>query len=148
MQRPPHDPRRPILSRRLLLRIGVVGILLLTGSFGLFGWALANGASEAQARTIAVNVFVCGELFYLFNCRSLTRSMFSLGVFSNHWLIGGVIIMIILQLLFTYAPIMNRIFYSAPIGLSSWLLIVAVGAVIYTVVGFEKWLQKRAAENG
>ncbi len=142
MQRPPHDPRRPILSRRLLQRIGLVGVLLLAGSFGLFEWALSHGASEAEARTIAVNVFVCGELFYLFNCRSLTRSMFSLGLFSNHWLIGGVIIMTGLQLLFTYAPFMNRIFYSAPVDLFSWIPIVAVGAVIYTVVGIEKWLQK------
>ena len=142
MQRPPHDPRRPILSQRLLLRIGLVGVLLLAGSFGLFEWALSRGASEEEARTIAVNVFVCGELFYLFNCRSLTRSMFSLGLFSNRWLIGGVVIMIALQLMFTYAPFMNRIFYSAPLDLSSWIPIIAVGAIIYTAVGIEKWLQK------
>ncbi len=142
MRRPPHDPRRPILSRRLLLRIGLVGVMLLAGSFGLFEWALSRGASEEQARTIAVNVFVCGELFYLFNCRSLTRSMFSLGLFSNRWLIGGVVIMIALQLMFTYAPFMNRIFYSAPLDLSSWIPILATGVIVYTVVGIEKWLQK------
>ncbi len=143
MQRPPRNPRHPILSHQLLLRIGMVGVLLLAGSFGLYEWALRNGASEAEARTIAVNVFVCGELFYLFNCRSLSRSMFSLGLFSNRWLLGGVVIMIVLQLLFTYAPVMNGIFYSAPIGLSSWAMIGAVGVIIYSVVGFEKWLRRR-----
>ncbi len=143
MQRPPRDPRQPILSHRLLLRIGIVGFLLLAGSFGLFEWALANGASEAEARTIAVNVFVCGELFYLFNCRSLTRSMFSLGVFSNHWLIGGVLVMILLQLLFTYAPFMNATFSSTPIDLAAWGPILLVGITVYSVVGVEKWLQKR-----
>jgi len=143
MQRPPRDPRQPILSHRLLLRIGIVGFLLLAGSFGLFKWALANGASEAEARTIAVNVFVCGELFYLFNCRSLTRSMFSLGVFSNHWLIGGVLLMILLQLLFTYAPFMNATFSSTPIDLAAWGPILLVGITVYSVVGVEKWLQKR-----
>ncbi len=142
MQRPPHDPRRPILSPRLLQRIGLVGFLLLAGAFGLYEWALVRGASEAEARTIAVNVFICGKIFYLFNCRSLSRSMFSLGLLSNHWLIGGVITMIALQLLFTYAPVMNRIFYSAPIELSSWIPIVAVGVIIYTVVGIEKWARR------
>ncbi len=143
MQRPPRDPHQPILSNRLLLRIGIVGLLLLAGAFGLFEWALANGASEAEARTIAVNVFVCGELFYLFNCRSLTRSMFSLGVFSNRWLISGVLLMIALQLLFTYAPFMNTAFSSTPLDLAAWGPILLVGIAIYTVVGIEKWLQKR-----
>ncbi len=142
MQRPPRDPRLPILSRRLLLRIGIVGVLLLAGAFGLFEWALANGASEAEARTIAVNVFVCGELFYLFNCRSLTRSMFTLGVFSNRLLIGGVLLMIALQLMFTYAPFMNAAFSSTPIELAAWGPILLVGVTIYAVVGFEKWLQR------
>ena len=149
MQRPPpHDPRQPILSHRLLLRIAVVGTLLLAGSFGLFNWALADGASEAEARTIAVNVFVCSELFYLFNCRSLIRSMFSLGIFSNRWLICGIVTMTGLQLLFTYSPFMNGIFYSAPTSPSGWLPIVAVGAVIYIVLGFEKRLQNNGLQPG
>ncbi len=53
------------------------------------------------------------ELFYLFNCRSLTKSMFQLGVFSNLWVWSGVGIMIALQGMFTYTPFMNR-FFIAP----------------------------------
>jgi len=143
MTRPPRDPGSPILTRALVFRIALVGILLLAGSFGLFELALLRGASEAQARTVAVNVFVIGELFYLFNCRSLTRSMFTIGVFSNRWLLAGVGAMVVLQLLFTYAPAMNRMFRSAPISGAHWLQIVAVGIVIYGVVGVEKWLRRR-----
>ena len=43
-----------------------------------------------EARTAAINVFVVGELFYLFNCRSLEHSMFRVGALSNHWVTGGV----------------------------------------------------------
>ncbi len=121
MLRPPRDPHSPLLSRALLLRILLVGILLLIGAFGLFEWALMQGMSEDVARTIAVNVFVFGELFYLFNCRSLTRSMLAVGVFSNRWLLAGVAVMIALQLAFTYVPIMNTIFHSAPIDPAWWL---------------------------
>ena len=38
---------------------------------------------------MAVNVIVMVLVFYLFNCRSLTRSMFAVGVFSNPWVIVG-----------------------------------------------------------
>lgn len=148
MNRPPRDPRSPILSGVLVFRICLVGILLLAGAFGLFEWELSNGASNEVARTVAVNVFVMGELFYLFNCRSLTRSMFALGVFSNRWLLAGAGTMTILQILFTYLPAMNRMFHSTPIGVVSWALIVAVGVVIYGVVGVEKWLRRRAIRIG
>jgi len=143
MSRPPIDPRQSLLTRELVMRIGLVGLLLLTGSFGLFNWELHQGNSVAMARTCAVNVFVCGELFYLFNCRSLRHSMFSLGIFSNHWLLGGVASMILLQLLFTYLPAMNRAFGSAPIGLQEWGVILAASFITYSVVGFEKWVRFR-----
>ena len=142
MRRRPRDQRSPLLTRPLVIRILLVGLLLLAGSFGLFEWQLYHGESEAAARTATVNVLVFGELFYLFNCRSLNYSMFTLGVFSNRWLLFGVVAMVILQLLFTYWPVMQRVFGTEDLGGTAWLLIMAVGVVIYGVVGIEKWLQR------
>ena len=81
------------------------------------------------------------ETFYLFNCRSLTRSMFAIGLFSNPWVLAGAAAMIGAQLLFTYAPFMNRLFHTAPISLESWLHVLAVAAFAYAVVGIEKWIR-------
>lgn len=145
MTRKPRAPQSPILTRALVIRIFLVGLMLLAGSFGLFEWELSQGESIAAARTAAVNVFVIGELFYLFNCRSLTHSMFTLGVFSNRWLFVGVITMIVLQLLFTYLPSMQRVFGTEDLGATEWMLILAVGAIIYGVVGIEKWFQRRVS---
>lgn len=125
------------------MRILAVSVLLLAGTFGLFLWEVQQGAEVAEARTVAVNMLVMGELFYLFNCRSLTRSMFALGVFSNPWLILGAVSMIGLQVLFIYNEVMNRLFHSAPIGLDVWLRIVAVGFGVYVIIGLEKWLRRR-----
>jgi len=89
MNRKPRNPQQPILTRHLMFRICLVGILLLIGAFGLFEWELLHGETLAAARTAAVNVFVFGELFYLFNCRSLQYSMLHVGIFSNLWVIFG-----------------------------------------------------------
>lgn len=45
------------------------------------------------------------------------------------------------QLLLTYAPVMNRLFHTAPISGQSWLRIAGVAAVAFTVVEVEKWLR-------
>ena len=45
MKRPPRDPARPILTGELIGRILLVSGLLLAGSFALFDWELAGGAT-------------------------------------------------------------------------------------------------------
>jgi len=143
MRRPPRDPKTPILGGELITRIALVGTMLFLGAFGLFEWALASGASDAEARTVTVNAFIMVELFYLFNCRSLTKSMFQVGLLSNPWIVIGATSMIVLQLFYTYAPAMNQLFHSAPISLMDWAHIFAVSLLIYLVIGMEKSLRRR-----
>jgi len=142
MNRPPRMPDTSLLSGELIFRIVLVGLLLLIGSFGLFEWALSRSASLPEARTIAVNVFAVGQSFYLLNCRSLRYSMFRLGVFSNPWIWGGIATMTAAQLMFTYLPLMNQLFHTAPIGVIDWISILAVGLVIYLIIGAEKTIRQ------
>jgi Ca2+-transporting ATPase len=125
-----------------------VGGLILVSSFGLFEWALRDGKSIAQARTIAVNVVVSIGLFYLFNCRSLSHTLFKIGVFSNPWVFAGAGALIVAQLLFTYAPFMNSFLASAPLTLADWGLILVPGVITYGVIEIEKWLRLRSASSG
>jgi Ca2+-transporting ATPase len=143
MTRPPRLPNVPVLSSPIIVRICIVGALLCAGAFGFSEAALQAERSEAVARTIAVNIFVFGELFYLFNCRSLRFSMFKVGLFSNRFLLAGVFAMTLFQILFTYAPFMNTAFHSKPITLTDWLFIFGVGLVIYLVIELEKKIQNR-----
>jgi magnesium-transporting ATPase (P-type) len=143
MTRQPRDPQAPILDKVLIWRILLVSLIILAGAFGLFEYEIARGASVAEARTVAVNVIIFVEIFYLFNARSLTRSPFQLGIFSNPWAVGGSILMVLLQLLFTYVPLMNDLFNSAPLPAYLWLDVLAVGLVAYFVIEIQKWLQRR-----
>ena len=108
-----------------------------------FFYVQSIGMSEEVARTLVVNIFVFGEMFYLFNCRSLHRSFWRLGLFSNPWIWLGLGSMAVLQLAFTYSPLMNTLFQSAPIGLGQWLEIFLVALVCSLLVGVEKYLRHR-----
>ena len=96
-------------------------------------------------------MFVFGEMFYVFNCRSLESSLWKIGVvFPTVWLLIGVTMMIGLQLFFTYEPWMNRTFQSAPLDQAEWGLILGWGLMIYGIVGFEKtcrqWMSHKRKE--
>ncbi|MBN1831789.1 MAG: cation-transporting P-type ATPase [Deltaproteobacteria bacterium] len=144
MRRPPRDPGVPILTRPLILRILMVSLMLVIGAFGLFKIELIRFPdNEAAARTLAVNVFVFGEMFYLFNCRSMTRPVWELGLFSNPLLWAGVVIMTLLQLLYTYLPAFNAVFQSAPMGMTEWAMVLGTGLIILAAVEVEKWGSRR-----
>ena len=144
MCRPPRSPKAPLLSFAVFMRTGLVSLIALIGAFGLFLWALrVEQASLAVAQTIAVNTIVMVEACYLFSCRSLTRSVFRIGLFTNRWVPLGIAAMTAAQLLYTYSPFMNRLFGSAPIPVPIWMAIAGVGLSAYMIVGFEKWLRFR-----
>jgi len=140
MSRPPRDPRLPLLTKELVRRILLVGVMISAGAFILYELELGLGGSLEQARTVAVNVVIMAEAFYLFNCRSLRQSPFRIGFFGNPWAIGGAAAMVAVQVLFTYMPLMNRFFRSAPIGAGSWMRIAAAGLVVFLAVEIEKRL--------
>lgn len=144
MRRPPRPPGSPVLDRILVGRIVLVGIVLLAGSFGLFVRWRELGASLEEARTVAVNVFVMGEMIYLFNCRSLRGPFWSSGLFSNPWLWAGLLTMAALQAAFTYWPPMQEVFASSALHGGHWLEIVLAGSAIGGVVGLEKFWRNRS----
>ena len=143
MTRPPRDPGQPLLTRALMSRILLVSCLLVAGSWWLFEWELAHGASLAEARTAALNLFVVVEAFYLFSCRSLTHSAWRIGLFTNRWLIVGVAVQAVAQLTITYLPVMNTVFGTAPLGGEVWLRIFGLAVIVSSVVAVEKWLRAR-----
>ena len=144
MQRPPRNPKLPLLTPTLVLRILMVTAIMAGGALALFYWGTGTGRfSEAEGRTAVVNVIVVVEIFYLLACRSLTRSMFSVGLLSNPRLLGGIAVMLLAQMAFTYVPVMQTLFHSAPLGIEAWLGIAGVGAVAYAATELEKMLRRK-----
>ncbi len=144
MERPPRDPRRPILGWALARRVTLMGLLLLAASFGLYEWELAAGGSEAQARTVAVNVFVAMGAAYLLSCRSLSRPALSLPLAGNPYVLWGMAGAMLLQLAFTYAPPLRDVFGAAAIGAASWLRVGGAAVAGFCVMEAEKMLYRRA----
>ena len=143
MLRRPRAPGAPIISTGVLVRIAVAGVILLIGAFALFGWSRSIGGSVDQARTVAVNTFMNVQIFYLFACRSLRRSLFTYNPFGNRMIVLGVLVVIALQLLFTYAPFMNIAFGTAPISVEEWAAIVVVGLVAMVLMDALGWLLRK-----
>jgi magnesium-transporting ATPase (P-type) len=141
MLRPPRAVDRPILTGFGVWRVIFVGLTLLAYTLCAFFWMKSQGASDQLARTVAVNAITIGQIFYLLNSRYLLDSSLSLkGHLGNIYLPLGISAVIILQLLFTYAPPLQALFDNEAIPVRVWPWLFLGGLVFFLVVEAEKMI--------
>ncbi len=144
MQRPPRSRSAPLLSPFLLWRIGLVSLLFVLGVFGLYYLSLSQGASVETARTVAVNTLVAMEIFYLFSVRHLKAPSFTLpGVKGTPRVLAALVFVVLMQLVFTYAPFMQAWFGSAPLSLVQLLQAALAGVLVLCILEVEKFVLRR-----
>jgi magnesium-transporting ATPase (P-type) len=139
MTRPPRAVDRPILTGFGVWRLVLVGVALLVYTLWAFFWMRGQGASDQLARTAAVNAITIGQAFYLLNSRYLIDSSLSLRAhLTNKYLGLGIGAVVILQILFTYAPPMQRLFGTEAIPAHAWPWLFLGGFIFFLLVETEK----------
>lgn len=142
MSRPPRDLKTPIFDFAMFMRTGLVSAIVLAGSYWVFFYEQNRGSSIVETRTAVVNCVVAVASAYLINCRSLRRSIFSIGWFTNPRLWLGIGLTACFQLVFTFSPVMNRFLHTSPIDTAAWLRILAVAAGAFALVELEKMIRR------
>jgi magnesium-transporting ATPase (P-type) len=141
MRRPPRSIDRPIVTGFGIWRILFVGAALVVYTLLAFAWLKAEGASDEMARTAAVNAITLGQVFYLLNSRYLIDSSLTPYAHSgNLYLWYGIGAVVVLQLLFTYAPPFHAIFGNESLPLWVWPWLIGAGVVFFLVVELEKFV--------
>jgi magnesium-transporting ATPase (P-type) len=148
MQRPPRLAQEPMLTPLLIWRIAFVSLILMGGTFGLFLWEIEQGVTIEHARTVAVNTLVMFEIFYLFNSRYITASIFNMdGLTGNRYVLIAIGVLIIFQLAFTYLTPMQSLFGTTAIDIHVWMYILLVSSSVLFLVELEKFFVRYLAES-
>ncbi len=120
MNRPPRNPKEHLLSGEWG-RLVVAGLLAFAMAFVFFLWQISRGVELTEARTTTFTLAILFELFLAFNIRS-RRPIWQIGVFSNKWLVGAVMVPLVLHLILLYTPL-SVFFRLVPLELSQWGLV-------------------------
>lgn len=153
MRRPPRDPASPLFSGFVVFRVALVSVLMTAGTIILFNLAYSQGVAAgrpesqvlARAQTIAVTYVILFQIFYMVHCRSLTDSLRKIGVFSNKTVFWGIGVVLVLQALFVYLPLLQRVFKTVALSAGDLGLTFLAAVVILPVISLEKWIRTRMA---
>jgi P-type Ca2+ transporter type 2C len=142
LKQPPRDSRVGLLYPGMLLRVGFMSALMGVGAFLVFNWA-QSVMELNEARTLTFCLLVTFEWFRAFNARSDERTVFSIGVFKNKWLVLSITTAVLLQMAVVYLPFAQTAFRTVPLHLWEWGIIIGGGGSLFIIEELRKlWFPK------
>ncbi len=115
------------------LLIGALTILAFWFGHWEHGFSPFNDAVPVNtveyARTMAFLVLVFCQLFFSLAIRNNHKSIFRIGIFSNKYLTGAIILGVLLQMLVLVIPITRSSFHLQMPDMRSWIIVVSFGLV-------------------
>lgn len=115
MRRPPRDPKASVFSERDIAVSLVHGAIGLAAILSLYGWILAQGVPEAQARAAAFIAIVTVNFAMILNCRARKGSLLEAILRPNPvlWAIIGTTLLLLSVTV--YHPVAAELFrFAAP----------------------------------
>jgi Ca2+-transporting ATPase len=135
-------PGKYFVDKLMGERMILMSVVMAIGALYLFN--TGNFETDLpKAMTISLTGLAVFQWFNVWNCRSEDRSLFDMNPFSNMFLVGATFVVISLQLLAVYHPIMQKLLHTVPLAVSDWLLIVPVAASIVLAEEIRKFFYRR-----
>lgn len=134
-----------LVDRAMIWRIIFMALPMAIGTLLLFGRYYENDL--AKAWTVSLTTLAVFQWFNAWNCRSEEKSIFRMNAFSNKFLVGATLLVISMQLLAVYNPLLQKILRTVPLDLGDWLLILPVASSIVLVEEIRKFIFSRKSEE-
>jgi len=136
--------KKRLVDWQLMTKSLYMAIPMGIASLIVFKWAY-TGMPESldYARTMTLITMAMLQWFNAWNCRSETKSIFTLGLFTNRWFLVATGFVLSLQFAISYIPILQYIFKTVPLSASDWGIIVAMSAPMVLIEEVRKWIVNR-----
>ena len=140
MQRKPRPAQESIFDNGRGFDMIWVGLLMAGVALSAQAYAMHMGM---HWQTIVFNVLCLSQMGNVLAIRSESRSLFSVGIFSNKILIVAVALAFIMQILVTYVPALHAIFKTSSLTLAVFALVAVASSVIFFAVEIKKYVVNR-----
>ena len=135
-------PKKYLIDGLTIQRMFLMAIPMMIGTLFLFKGYYQQ--DMVKAWTMSLTVLAVFQWFNAWNCRHESKSIFQLNPFSNRFLVGATITVIVLQLFAIYTPFMQKILRTTALDLSDWLIIIPVASSIVIVEEIRKMIYRRS----
>jgi Ca2+-transporting ATPase len=140
MKRPPRHPQESIFAHGLGLHAIWVGLLMAGVVLFVQAWSIKTG--HAHWQTMVFTVLCLTQLGHVLAIRSEKESLFRMGLFSNKYLLGAVLLTFVLQMVTIYVPALNPVFRTEPLTTGELVITLVLSSVVFFAVECEKLIRR------
>lgn len=142
LRRKPRPPGERIFNQLMIERTILAAVVIAGVGFGVFSWMLQNGWSVPAARNDLLLLVVLFQMVHVGNCRSETKSAFSLSPLRSPILLAGTAVALLIHVAALYVPLGHSVLGTDPVPLKEWLVLLAMAFVIFPAIEVHKWAWK------
>lgn len=142
MNEKPRDPDEPILDTEIKITVAIQSIAITVATLLAYFVGLkwyGQGEGLGHARTMAFSALIICELLRAYSSRSIDKTVFEIGVFTNKKLVFATLFSFILMLVVIYVPVLNDAFGLMDLGPKE--IAVVLGSALIPLVAGE--IQKK-----
>ena len=148
MDEPPRDPDEPILDTEIKITVAIQSIAITVATLlaylvGLKWFGQTEGLHHA--RTMAFSTLIICELLRSYTARSIDKTVFEIGVFTNKKLVLATVFSFLLMLVVIYVPVLNDAFGLMDLGPRE--IAVVLGSSVIPLVAGEIQKKVRFKKN-
>ncbi|HMO83943.1 MAG TPA: HAD-IC family P-type ATPase, partial [Lacipirellulaceae bacterium] len=147
LSRKPRRPTESVFDRLMIERTVVAAGVMAVVGLSAFWWMIREGWQEDSARNALLLLLVLFENVHIGNCRSETRSAFTLSPLRSPFLLAGAICAFLIPLLAMHLPFLQSILRSEPVSLRTWATLIALALTVLVAVEIHKWTWRRRGKT-
>lgn len=141
----PRPPGTPILPRRLMTWLIVVGLTMAVLTLVMITWA-TDQYGESVARSMGVIVFSLANIWFALETNNEEQTMFSGETLNNPTLLKGALIAFLFTVGATELGILNRLLDTVNLTIEQWWICLLASLVIIVLAELKKLLKIRTTE--
>ena len=149
LRRKPRPPGEAVFNRLMVERLLVAVLVVGGGGFLVYDIAIRMGWAVGDARNLLLLAMVLFENFHVGNCRSETRSAFTLSPLRSPVLFFGTLGAFLVHVSGMYVPFLQDMLGTKPVEPWVWGAAIGVSVLIVPAVELHKWCwAKRTTVSG
>ncbi|XP_044735263.1 calcium-transporting ATPase type 2C member 1 isoform X2 [Chrysoperla carnea] len=138
----PRNTKEPMITRAVIINVLMSASVIIIGTLWVFKREMSDNIITPRDTTMTFTCFVLFDMFNALSCRSQTKSVFTIGLFSNRFFLVAVSLSLLGQLAVIYFQPLQVVFQTEALELKDLVFLVSLTSTVWIISEIKKFIER------